>query len=315
MPELPEVEVTRRDLQAAMEKSRLIEVLQRRADLRRPLPPRLSERLRGRNVLRVRRRAKYILCDLEKENPQGPRETLLLHLGMSGRILIDRIDALGEASGAAPSQPDRPHEHLVFTTETGFRIGFVDPRRFGMVDLYPTENEEAQPCFARSGIEPLDSRLFTPERLEKLFSSKRAPIKTALLDQSLIAGLGNIYVCEALFQAGIHPAVPAGQLDKSALHKLWQVIPRILHEAVAAGGSTLRDYRHGNGEEGGFQKLHQVYGREGEPCLNCGKTAEKDCGTIQRIVQGGRSTFFCAVCQPEHSTPHSAPPAAHSSGI
>ncbi|GBR42642.1 formamidopyrimidine-DNA glycosylase [Gluconobacter roseus NBRC 3990] len=207
---------------------------------------------------------------------------MLLHLGMSGRLTIGQA-----GTNATPPA----HEHLVLETDSGARAGLVDPRRFGMVDLVRTSEEDSHRLLAHLGMEPLSDAMTGPA-LADLFQGRRTPIKSALLDQKLIAGLGNIYVCEALFRCGIHPERQACTLTGEETAALAEAIPQILEQAIASGGSSLRDYVQADGTKGGFQDLHLVYGREGAPCPNCG--AEH---LIQRITQSGRSTFFCPTCQ------------------
>ena len=207
---------------------------------------------------------------------------MLLHLGMSGRLTIGRA-----GTNATPPA----HEHLVLETDSGARAGLVDPRRFGMVDLVRTSEEDRHRLLAHLGMEPLSDAMTGPA-LADLFRGRRSPIKSALLDQKLIAGLGNIYVCEALFRCGIHPERQACTLTKEENAALAEAIPQILEQAIASGGSSLRDYVQADGTKGGFQDLHLVYGREGAPCPNCVAGSP-----ILRMTQSGRSTFFCPTCQ------------------
>ncbi|MEN3166010.1 bifunctional DNA-formamidopyrimidine glycosylase/DNA-(apurinic or apyrimidinic site) lyase [Gluconobacter sp. OJB] len=276
MPELPEVETVMRGFRDAFEGHRISHVSVNRPDLRWPFPADLREKLEGRRVLSFRRRAKYILIRLEGG------WSMLLHLGMSGRLTIGRA-----GTNATPPA----HEHLVLETDSGARAGLVDPRRFGGVDLVRTDGEEDHRLLAHLGLEPLSDTMSGPV-LASLFRGRRTPVKSALLDQKLIAGLGNIYVCEALFRCGIHPERQACTLTAIETQSLSEAIPQILEQAIASGGSSLRDYVQADGTKGGFQDLHLVYGREGEPCPNCGDTSP-----IRRITQSGRSTFFCATCQ------------------
>jgi formamidopyrimidine-DNA glycosylase len=271
MPELPEVETVMRGLQARLE-GRLI----RRAEIRRPdlrwaLPPGLAARLTGARVTSFRRRAKYILMRLEGG------DSLLLHLGMSGRINI-------RPRGANAPEP---HEHVALETDDGWQIAFVDPRRFGSIDLVPTADEDSHRLLAALGPEPLDPA-FTPKHLRVALAGKRTPIKAALLDQRIVAGLGNIYVCEALYRARIAPTALAGTVPT---RRLVGQIKATLLEAIEAGGSSLRDYVQPGGELGYFQHAWQVYGREGAPCPAC--PGPPGCAGIARIVQGARSTFYC----------------------
>ncbi|MBS1084941.1 bifunctional DNA-formamidopyrimidine glycosylase/DNA-(apurinic or apyrimidinic site) lyase [Gluconobacter sphaericus] len=276
MPELPEVETIMRGFQDAFEGHRISHVTINRPDLRWPFPADLRETLEGHRVLSFRRRAKYILMRLDGG------WSMLLHLGMSGRLMIGR-------TGTNATPPT--HEHLVLETDSGARAGLVDPRRFGMVDLVRTAEEDSHRLLAHLGVEPLSDAMSGPTLVD-LFRGRRSPIKSTLLDQKLIAGLGNIYVCEALFRCGIHPERQASTLMGKESAALAEAIPQILEQAIASGGSSLRDYVQADGTKGGFQDLHLVYGREGTPCPNCGAGSP-----IQRITQSGRSTFFCPICQ------------------
>ena len=283
MPELPEVETVRRGLRPALEGARITRAEVRRPDLRFPLPPDLAERLEGNAVRAVRRRAKYLAIDLATD------ETLLVHLGMTGRFTV-----AGHAPGqfARAVDPER-HEHIVLHAEGGeagpVRIGFVDPRRFGYWDLVETGAAEASRWLAGMGPEPL-SEAWTPDALHAALGTRRTPIKAALLDQRVVAGLGNIYVCEALHRTGISPRREARTIGRTRTERLVPAVKAVLAEAIEAGGSTLRDYADANGERGAFQHRFAAYGREGEPCGGCGQP-------IRRIVQSGRSTFFCGRCQ------------------
>jgi formamidopyrimidine-DNA glycosylase len=280
MPELPEVETVRRGLLPAIE-GRLIERAEvNRPDLRWPLPERMAERLTGARVLALRRRSKYILADL------STGETLLIHLGMSGRMLVSGI-TLGAFFHEHPA-PEK-HDHVVLHLEGGARVTFNDARRFGAMDLLPTATAESHPLLVEIGPEPLGNA-FNGSYLSARLKGRNTPIKSALLDQHLVAGLGNIYVCETLYRAGIHPARRAA--DVASPQDLVPIIRDVLAEAIEAGGSTLKDYRRTDGELGYFQKAFAVYGREGEPCLTPGCTS-----IIARIVQSGRSSFFCPTCQ------------------
>ncbi|WP_099212419.1 bifunctional DNA-formamidopyrimidine glycosylase/DNA-(apurinic or apyrimidinic site) lyase [Gluconobacter cerinus] len=276
MPELPEVETVMRGFQDAFQGQRIRHVTVNRPDLRWPFPLDLRERLEGQTVLSFHRRAKYILMRVENG------WSMMLHLGMSGRLLLGQ-------SGMNTTPPK--HEHLVLQTENGARAGLVDPRRFGMVDVVPTHQENAHRLLSGLGIEPLSTNMTGPY-LHTVLQGRRTPIKTALLDQKLIVGLGNIYVCEALFRSHIHPARAATTLTEEEADSLANAIRTVLEEAIASGGSSLRDYVQADGTKGGFQDLHLVYGREGEVCRQCGAGS-----TISRITQAGRSTFFCANCQ------------------
>ncbi|EPX82600.1 bifunctional DNA-formamidopyrimidine glycosylase/DNA-(apurinic or apyrimidinic site) lyase [Salipiger mucosus] len=282
MPELPEVETVRRGLAPVMEGLRIARAEVNRPDLRWPFPPRMAERLTGARVERLRRRSKYILADLDSG------ETLLVHLGMSGRMLISG-DPLGRFVHDHPAPAK--HDHVVFHMESGARVTFNDPRRFGAMDLMPTDATEAHPLLAAIGPEPLGNT-FSESHLVAALAGRNTPIKAALLDQKIVAGLGNIYVCEALFRCGIHPARRVRRISERRIATLVPVIRAVLDEAIAAGGSSLRDYRQADGELGYFQHSFDVYGREGQPCRT------PDCTkTVHRIVQSGRSTFYCPACQ------------------
>jgi formamidopyrimidine-DNA glycosylase len=274
VPELPEVETTVRGLASVLEGRRLCRVEPRRQDLRRPFPPDLKQRLTGARVTRLGRRAKYGLIDTDRG------DTMIFHLGMSGRWRTDP-PVLGA------------HDHLVIDTDEGRRLALNDARRFGSVDLVPTDELDAWPGIAALGPDALapdgeqarlDARWFKAQ-----FGGRSAPVKALLLDQRIVAGLGNIYVCEALRRARIHPARAAGSISLARLGRLAEAIPQVLEEAVAAGGSTLRDFASPDGSLGYFPSRFRVYNREGKPCA-CG-------GTVTRIVQGGRSTFYCPRCQ------------------
>jgi formamidopyrimidine-DNA glycosylase len=274
MPELPEVETVMRGLQQRLEGRVIVRATAHRPDLRWPLPEGLQKRLTGARVTGFRRRGKYILMRL------ADGDSVLLHLGMSGRMVL------------TPLRPNLPtlHEHLVLETDDGWRLGFVDPRRFGSVDLVPTPQEDTHRLLADLGPEPLDPT-FSPARLSASLAGKRTPIKAALLDQKVVAGLGNIYVCEALFRARISPQRSAHTIPGIRASRLVPAIKDTLREAIAAGGSTLRDYVQPGGELGYFQHAWKVYGREGEACERCpGRPA---CPGIRRITQSARSTFYC----------------------
>jgi formamidopyrimidine-DNA glycosylase len=274
MPELPEVETVMRGLRAALEGRRIVRAAAHRPDLRWPLPAGLARRLTGARVLGFRRRGKYILMRLDGG------DSVLLHLGMSGRMLVEK----------AGRNDVTLHEHLVLETDAGWRVGFVDPRRFGSVDLVPTGEEDAHKLLRELGPEPLDAA-FDVARLSEALAGKRTPIKAALLDQKIVAGLGNIYVCEALFRAGISPLRSAHTVPGARAVRLVPAIKDTLTEAIAAGGSSLRDYVQPDGELGYFQHAWKVYGREGAMCERCpGKPV---CQGIRRVVQSGRSTFYC----------------------
>jgi len=289
MPELPEVETVRLGLQPVLEGFRLTEVETRRGDLRLPFPADFVARTKGRKVNGLRRRAKYILADLDSG------ETLVIHLGMSGRMSVyseGRPRKLGNyVYDTAPAGAGTgKHDHVVFETDAPARIIFNDHRRFGLMALVDTAKLEQDKLFKNIGIEPL-SKAFNAACLVKALDGKKTPIKSALLDQRLIAGLGNIYVCEALFRAGISPKRLAGSVKKERIAPLVAAIKKVLTDAIAAGGSTLRDHAQATGDPGNFQHRFLVYGREGKPCkLGCK-------GTVKRIVQAGRSTFYCPKCQ------------------
>jgi len=269
MPELPEVETTVRGLTPVLSGQRLTRVVANRADLRRAFPRDLGQRLTGATVTALSRRAKYGLIATDRG------DTLVFHLGMSGRWRVDPTDRL-------------VHDHLEITTGAGRQVVLNDPRRFGSIDLLPTADVPAWPPFAALGPEPLGPD-FTADHLAARFAGRIAPVKLLLLDQRIVAGLGNIYVCEALNIAGIPPTRPAGQIAPARLAALVDAVRAVLLSAIEAGGSSLRDYARPDGELGYFSKQFRVYGREGQACP-CG-------GTVERRVDGGRSTFWCAACQ------------------
>ncbi|SLN13928.1 Formamidopyrimidine-DNA glycosylase [Aquimixticola soesokkakensis] len=282
MPELPEVETVRRGLDPSMSGAVIARAEVNRPDLRWPFPPDMAARLTGARVERLRRRSKYILADLDTG------ETLLMHLGMSGRMVVSG-DPLGQFVHDHPQV--EKHDHVVFHMANGARITFNDPRRFGAMDLFATADEARQPLIAALGPEPLGNDFSAAYLVEKL--AKRAlPIKSALLDQKIVAGLGNIYVCEVLFRAKVAPTQRAGDLGAERVAGLVPIIRDVLLEAIEAGGSTLRDFRQADGELGYFQHRFRVYGREGESCL-----APQCSATIARVVQSGRSSFYCPNCQ------------------
>jgi formamidopyrimidine-DNA glycosylase len=289
MPELPEVETVRRGLEPVLVGNAFARVEQRRADLRFPLPENFGMRLSGRTVEALDRRAKYLLARLDDG------EVLVMHLGMTGRFRIDHANGAGAALQAQRKVPK--HEHIVFHLGDGTQVRYSDTRRFGLMDLIRAERLDKHALFKGLGIEPL-SPAFTPEWLAGRLKGKATSIKAALLDQKLIAGLGNIYVCEALHRAGISPIKLAGTLATKSgkptkkTEALVDAIKAVLAEAIKAGGSSLRDYKRADGRLGRFQHRFKTYGREGKPC------ARKGCGgTVRRIVQGGRSTFYCPTCQ------------------
>jgi len=269
MPELPEVETTVRGLERVLLGRRLVRVEPRRPDLRRAMPVDLRQRLTGARVTGFGRRAKYGLIDTDRG------DSMIFHLGMSGRWRINPRDI-----GA--------HDHLIFETDDGTTLSLNDPRRFGSLDLMPTKDVEQWPPFKALGPEPLGDAL-SAGWFKGAFAGRSAEVKLLLLDQRIVAGLGNIYACEALYRAGISPLRAGGGLTMPRLKRLASAIPEVLDEAIAAGGSSLRDFAQPDGELGYFSKQFAVYGREGEPC-GCG-------GKVKRIAQGGRSTFYCPRCQ------------------
>ena len=274
MPELPEVETVCRGLAPYLEGHTLVRVDQRRKDLRFPFPKMFAKRLRDRRVERIRRRAKYMLVHLDNGT------VLIIHLGMSGRMTIT-------PPGQQAPEPGK-HDHVVFGTDDGAVIMFNDVRRFGLMDLAQEDDLEQHALLCDIGPEPLGNE-FSDSYLSEKLKGRKTPIKSALLDQKIVAGLGNIYVCEALFRAGISPKRLADTVAGVRATRLVPVIREVLEEAIAKGGSTLKDYVQTDGGLGYFQHEFAVYGREGEPCPGC------DCKkTVQRIVQSGRSTFFCA---------------------
>jgi formamidopyrimidine-DNA glycosylase len=294
MPELPEVETVRRGLEPVLAGARIRRVEQRRPDLRFPLPDRFAERLEGHRIERLERRAKYILGYLDTG------EVLAIHLGMTGRFSISMPGGangrqLGEFTYEAGADPT--HDHVVIETEAGATVTYNDARRFGYMSLIPEAGLGAHPHFKGLGIEPLGPDL-TAAFLARKAMGRTADLKAFLMDQRIVAGLGNIYVCEALFRTGISPKRAASALCRRGgkptdpAERLAVAIRAVLEAAIVAGGSTLRDYRHTDGSLGYFQHSFSVYGREGEPCTRpgCG-------GTVRRIVQGGRSTFYCPRCQ------------------
>lgn len=282
MPELPEVETVRRGLAPAMEDVVIAKAEVNRPDLRWPFPANMADRLTGKRVLRLRRRSKYILADLDSG------ETALIHLGMSGRMLVSG-DPLGQFVHDHPAA--QKHDHVVLHMENGARITFNDPRRFGAMDLFVTDQAEAHPLLAAIGPEPFGNSFDEPYLIAAL-TNRKTPMKSALLDQKTVAGLGNIYVCEALFRSKIHPARPAWRVSKDRISRLVPIIRTVLSDAIESGGSSLRDFRQADGELGYFQHSFDVYGREDAPCRTPSCTS-----TIRRIVQSGRSTFYCPSCQ------------------
>ncbi len=275
MPELPEVETVMRGLTECLQDRQLVSVEARRPDLRWPLPARFAERLSGRRVTGLRRRAKYIFIDLDDA------QSWMIHLGMSGRMLISQ--------GAEPELDT--HDHVVLRTDDGTWVRFNDARRFGMMDLCPTGDLDRHKLIRSMGPEPLGNA-FSGPALDAALAGRHTPIKAALLDQKVVAGVGNIYACEALYRARVSPRRLALNVRGDRAERLASAIKAVLTEAIAAGGSSLRDHRQVSGELGYFQHTFRVYDREGQACQadGCG-------GTIKRIVQSGRSTFYCPRCQ------------------
>jgi len=288
MPELPEVETVMRGLEPVMMGQRIKYADIRRPDLRWPFPENMSQRLTGAKILRLHRRSKYILCDLNSG------ETLLIHLGMSGRMTISNIrneseDLLGNFQ-YKPSTPAK-HDHVILDMQSGVRISFNDARRFGAMDLIDTKSLFDHKLIKSLGPEPLGNEFNSPYLHSKL-KGKTAPIKSALLDQRIVSGLGNIYVCESLWRAGINPKRLSRKVSRKKIEVLVPIIRDVLQEAISAGGSSLKDHRQTNGDLGYFQHSFAVYGREGKECHS------QDCSElIKRIVQSGRSSFYCAKCQ------------------
>jgi formamidopyrimidine-DNA glycosylase len=293
MPELPEVETVRRGLQPVMEGARFTKVEAHRGDLRWPLSKDFVARLEGKTVEGLGRRAKYLLVDLSSG------EVLLMHLGMSGSFRVAQAGR-GDCTpgGYYHDRSERAaHDHVVFHMSSGARISFNDPRRFGMMKLVPRAELELEPLLRALGPEPLGNE-FDAAMLARACKGKRTPLKAALSDQKIVAGLGNIYVCEALHRARLSPKRRASTIASKSgapterARTLVDAIKAVLKDAIAAGGSSLRDHRRTDGELGDFQHNFRVYDREGEPCPTPGCR-----GTIKRMVQTGRSTFFCPVCQ------------------
>jgi formamidopyrimidine-DNA glycosylase len=277
MPELPEVETVMRGLMPVMQGAVIVRADVRRPDLRWPFPGQMAERLIGQRVEQMRRRSKYILCDL------GSGETLLIHLGMSGRMTI--------SPAGSPHPEPAKHDHVVLDMDNGARISFNDARRFGAMDLARTAEMANHKLLARIGPEPLGNE-FDETYLVAALKGRKSPIKSVLLDQRTVAGLGNIYVCEVLYRSGISPLRKAAELSEKQAASLVPMIRTVLGEAIESGGSSLKDYRQADGELGYFQHSFSVYGREGEPCNTF------DCNAkIKRVTQSGRSSFYCASCQ------------------
>jgi formamidopyrimidine-DNA glycosylase len=286
VPELPEVETVRRGLEPVLSGARLSSVRANRPDLRFPLPDGFVQRLTGARILRLDRRAKYILAPLDRG------DTLVMHLGMTGRFEIAAPEGtVRPGDFAREVTPDDKHAHVVFKTEDGATITYYDPRRFGFMDLIPTDRVTHHPWFATMGPEPLGEG-FDARTLERAFANRKQGPKTVLLDQRTVAGLGNIYVCEALHRSGISPFKPSGDIARKRLGPLTAAIKEVLAEAVEVGGSTLKDFAAADGALGYFQHRFRVYDREGAPC-----PTPRCKGVIARQVQAGRSTFYCPVCQ------------------
>ena len=291
MPELPEVETVRRGLTSVMRGAWIDHVELRRADIRFPFPDAFAKRLTGRRIVEANRRAKYLLFELDSD------ETLIVHLGMSGSFRTEKTAVSTPGKFQHERSKDPKHDHVVLVLDNGWVVTYNDPRRFGFMDLAPTKALDEHPRMRGLGAEPLAPE-FGAQTLAKLFAGARTSLKAGLLDQKRIAGLGNIYVSEALFRAGLSPSKPASILANArggptkAAAAVAKAIRDVLEEAVEAGGSTLRDHRQANGELGYFQHVFKVYDREGLPC------ARENCrGTVARMTQSGRSTFYCSKCQ------------------
>ena len=280
MPELPEVETVRRGLAPVMEGRKILSVEQRRPDLRFPFPNRFSERISGTKIERLGRKAKFLTGYLSSG------EVLVLHLGMTGRFTID-----GDATADLAHTPNTnaKHDHVVFHMEGGVRVTYNDPRRFGFMELWPGDTFQNYPRLKKLGPEPLSNH-FNADYLDTALAGQNTPIKTALLDQSIIAGLGNIYVCEALFRAGISPKRKAASVVGKRAARLAPAINAIISEAIEAGGSSISDFASADGSLGYFQHAFDVYDREGQDCKACA-------APVKRIIQSGRSSFYCSSCQ------------------
>ncbi|MDX2238374.1 MAG: bifunctional DNA-formamidopyrimidine glycosylase/DNA-(apurinic or apyrimidinic site) lyase [Hyphomonadaceae bacterium] len=286
MPELPEVETVRRGLAPALEGRRIESVRLNRADLRFPFPERFAERLAGARVEALSRRAKYLLARLDTG------EVWITHLGMTGRFTVTAPHiAARPGDFYFAALPDPAHTHVEIALEKGAQLAFNDPRRFGYMDVIPEAALETHPYFSGMGPEPLGNGFSAALLTEKL-KGKKTPIKAALLDQRIVAGLGNIYVCEALHRAGVSPKRMAGRISGARLEALAVAVRAVLEEAIEAGGSTLRDYAGADGALGYFQHRFNVYDREGAACAKPGCK-----GVVRRVVQSGRSSFYCPVCQ------------------
>lgn len=280
MPELPEVETVRRGLSPAMQGARIDRLEVNRADLRFPFPDRFQDRVEGTTITHMGRRAKFLVTELSSG------EALIMHLGMSGRFTVN-ADATAEFHHDPGTNP--VHDHVVFHMSNGARVTYNDPRRFGFMELWSMAEIDTYPRVAHLGPEPLSNH-FNAAYLDQVLAGKAAPIKAALLDQAVIAGLGNIYVCEALFRAGISPRRKAASVVGKRSARLAPAINDVIAEAIAAGGSSISDFASASGELGYFQKHFSVYDREGAACDTCG-------APVKRIVQSGRSSFYCGVCQ------------------
>lgn len=285
MPELPEVETVRRGLEPALSGARLERVEARRPDLRFPFPEGFVQRLTGARVQALERRAKYLLAPLDRG------DTLVMHLGMTGRFEIEGADRSRPGQFREAASLEDKHAHVLFETDSGRRVTFFDARRFGYMDLIPTAQLQDHAWFKGLGPEPLGPD-FTAAHLAWAFDGKIQNVKATLLDQRIVAGLGNIYVCEALHRARISPSTPAGRISAKRLESLASAVREVLLEAITAGGSTLRDYAGADGALGYFQHAFRAYGREDEPCQRAGCR-----GVIRRTVHAGRSTFYCPQCQ------------------
>ena len=291
MPELPEVETVRRGLEPAMEGQRFAKVEVRRGDLRWPLPKDFAQRLNGKTVTGIGRRAKYLLADLSSG------DVLLMHLGMSGSFHVFREKDRQLGRYHRQREKHIAHDHVVFHMSSGATVTFNDPRRFGSMKLVPRAKLDDEPLLKGLGPEPLGNA-FDAAMLARACRGKKTSLKAALLDQRIVAGLGNIYVCEALYRARLSPKRMASTIadrkgePNERAERLVEAIKAVLNEAIKSGGSSLRDHRRTDGDLGMFQHNFRVYGREGEPCQTpgCG-------GTVKRIVQNGRSTFYCPSCQ------------------
>ena len=280
MPELPEVETVRRGLAPVMEGRRVVSLTQNRADLRFPFPERFAERVSGQTILRLGRRAKFLTVELSSG------EVLVMHLGMTGRFTVS-----GHATARYKHETgtDPAHDHVVIVLDSHDIVTYNDPRRFGFMELWPAEQFQSYPRLMAMGPEPLSNH-FSAAYLDTALKGKKAPIKAALLDQSVIAGLGNIYVCEALWRAKISPKRQSQSIPGQRAARLAPAINDVIAEAIEAGGSSISDFASASGELGYFQHRFAVYDREGQPCPACGIT-------IKRLVQSGRSTFYCPSCQ------------------